>query len=236
MVMHLLIANSLMYLSLCHDYDPEISFVAHQHFKAGAQLLVKNLTDGSEPDHASIFAAFYFTYCYMTKRKDIDVPALCQLSRAVLRHIERYNLDVYCTGRSILQHATYSSSEALVLPKNNRSFLARMLMWIYYQDVIGCSMGHGGALASYMTAHRDRLKDIYRQSTTALESFWGDEYPVVEVVDDVENAVAIEFLHDVWTCLHHVSSYYADPEANISEEDEVQQQITALEQVSLPSL
>lgn len=235
MVMHLLIAASLLDIAACYEYDPQISYVAQQHFRAGAQLLTKSMTEGIEPDHASILAAFYFIHCYMTKHKEIDVPALCQLSKAVLKHIERYDLDLYCAGTLLPQQAASRSPGVPALSKNNRSFLARMVIWLFYKDVIGCSMGYGGAFASYMTAHGDRMKDIYQMSTTALESFWGNEYPVMEVIDDVENAAVIEFLHEVLTCFQFLNEYYANPEAKIYKKDEVEQRIAVLEQVRFQS-
>ena len=102
--MHLLIANSLVYLATCYAYDVHLSSIAQQHFKAGAQLLVKSLT-GGEPDHAIILSAFYFTYCYMTKCKEIDVQAVLQLGKAVANHVEHYKLDVLCSG-TLSQSAT----------------------------------------------------------------------------------------------------------------------------------
>jgi hypothetical protein len=232
MVMHIIIATSLMDLAMCYDYDPKICFKAQTHFKTGAQLLINAMNHGSEPNHVTVLACFYFIHIYMQRRKEMDASAIKQVSRAIVQHIKRYDLDLCCAGTLSPQQQQIRCPGAAGLSPREIELMARIMMLLYYEDVIGCSKGFGGALADHLTARKERMKDIQQISVSSLESFWGAQYPDVEVVDDVEHITILDFLHEIWITNQLVNQYFTSASTYPSEIPDIEAHIAALEQVS----
>ena len=220
MTMHLIIASSLTDLSLRSYENKALYNFAMPHFRAGFQLLIDLLSSASEPDHTTVLPAFFFVYVYMTMRQDTPAQDLSRLSQMVLNYVRHYNLDGRPAAESEVLHST---------PPNHTAFTARMLIWLFYEDVASCSLGQGGMLARYLLSDPDHLQEIYEQSTTSLEACWGHYYPDSEAVDDVENATVLRSLFDVMSLFQNINQLYEF--FTLEESERIRQDLDALEEV-----
>lgn len=73
---------------------------------------------------------------------------------------------------------------------------------------MAATQGYGGFLASYLQANKARTKNIYRVSSTILGSYWGSKYPATEIIDDLENMVVMELIHDLMDNHQYVTGYW----------------------------
>jgi hypothetical protein len=92
--------------------------------------------------------------------------------------------------------------------KSPIEYLARTIIFLYYEDVMAILQGFGGSFARYLRDTTARTKDIYQVSSTILESYWGPEYPETEVIDDVENMIIMELIHDLMDIYQYVTEYW----------------------------
>ncbi|KFY26352.1 hypothetical protein V493_04139 [Pseudogymnoascus sp. VKM F-4281 (FW-2241)] len=203
MVMHLLLAASLMNLGASQYYDANICSAAQKHSKAGVHMLIDSMNSTAEPDHIDILAACFFLYKYMVEQKIINLHAMTELSRAVCDYIKRHDLDKLCAKS--LASSISSIEVTACLRRDKQECLARLLVWIFYEDVAAGVRGSGGFLASHLLAEPEQTREIYQHSTTILESAWGGEYPEHEILDDVENVPILQFLYEVMTIYTEVN-------------------------------
>jgi hypothetical protein len=188
MLMHFILAVSLNDVS--HRQDHDSSQEAQKHFKVGAQGLIETIKKQSTEDHVFVMASFLFLYLYMPKRKSVPRQRIRQLSLTVLEYLKQHKLDSLCLD-SAQADTTGSSSD---LTYRDRHVLARLIIWIYDEDVKCGFQGSGGLLAKYLTAHRERTMAVYEVSRTVLKAHWGSIYPAEQLADDDDNAMELEFL------------------------------------------
>ncbi|OBT70780.1 hypothetical protein VF21_10265 [Pseudogymnoascus sp. 05NY08] len=197
MVMHLLIAASLMNLGASQHYDADICSAAREHSRAGVYLLIEAMNSSAEPDYLNVLTAFFFLYKYMAEQKNTNPDAMIQFSQAVCEYVKKYNLDALC-AKSVLSCVSSTEVTARVcLPRDKQECLARLIVWIFYEDVAAGVRGLGGLLASHLCAEPEQTNEIYQCSTTNLESAWGPDYPESEIVDDIENGPILKLLCEV---------------------------------------
>jgi hypothetical protein len=232
MVMHLLIAVSLIDLAVLQHDDEAKCFAAQQHFRAGAYLLIETMNSGAELDHVLVLTAFFFLYKFMENKKDIDATAMTQLSKTVRDHITKYNLDMV-SAKPLPSHlASTEIAVTVILPRDKREFLAKLIVLLFYQDVKAALQGCGGSLANHLHSDPEQTSEIYQHSTTSLESSWGTEYPESEIVDDLENGPILKFLCDVMALYTDVNVACQLPQGAVTEAEKVEEKITRLEDVS----
>ena len=232
MLMHLLLAASLMDLTVYQRYDKTTYFAAQQHFRAGASLLIGTINSHREPDHVSVLMAFFFLYEFRTKQKYVDVNATTQLSNNVCDYIKRYNLDTLAVRSTPFSSTRLGVVAPTVLPRDKRECLARLIVWLFYEDVGCVTQGYGGSLASHLRRTSKQTDEIYQQSTTMLESTWGSEYPEREIVDDLENGPILKFLYDVMKLYTDVNNACQHADGAAAEVDKIEESIIKLEEVS----
>lgn len=189
MIMHLLLAVSINDLQN-RSGDTSWSQQAHNHFQAGAHLLIGNMQCITESNHVSLMASFFFIYLYMTKRQCIAAQQLRQLSLVVANYVKKYSPDSFCTD-SIHSPET---TPLITTSKYDRSLIARLIMWTFDEDVKSSFQGAGGYFARYLTDHGVRTKNVYNVSRNALSVYFGAEYPVYQNMDDQQNSTVLEFL------------------------------------------
>lgn len=217
MVMHLIIASALTDLSLCSN-DSTLYAWGQRHYEAGANLLVGTVTAQSQ-NHVDILSSFFLLYVCMSLREE-SLEKVSQLSWMVLNHIQTFDLVGY-------------SSDALetIIPKDQRAFIARMIVWLVYEDIAAAFLGCDGAFARYLRSQPTKMAAIYEESATILESCWGQFYPDSEAIDDVENSTVLRFLFDVMCLLQDINQLQ-----DVSEGAAIEQKLNALEVSSRPLL
>lgn len=235
MVMHLLIAASLMNLGVSQHYDIDICSAAREHSRAGANLLIDAMNSGAEPDHISILTTFLFLYKYMAAQKTTDQRAMTQLSQAVCNYVKNYDLETLCAKSLPSSALSMEISKSFLLPHDKREHLARLIVWLFYEDVAASIGGSGGFLARNLCADPEQTSEIYHHSTTNLESTWSSDYPEREIIDDVENAAILRFLYEVMTLYTEVNEVSRSSTRTIADVDAVEVKIRKLEEVSSSS-
>jgi hypothetical protein len=233
MIMHLLIAASLMNLAACQDYDDNICSAAREHSRAGFHLLKDAMDSGTEADHMDILTAFFFFYKYTEKQKHTDPRSVTELSQALCNHVKLNGLVALCTDFQPSSPSSKVVATQSVITRCKREYLARMIIWLFYEDASVGVKGYGGILARYLCAEPERSSEIYQQSTTSLESAWGSDYPECEIIDDIENGPILKFLYDVMTLYTEVNDASRSSHPSTADVDAVESKIRRLEEVRL---
>jgi hypothetical protein len=228
MIMHLLIAASLMNMGANQHDGANIFPAAREHYKAGVRLLMEAMNSSAEPDHTSMLTAFFFLYKYMTEQKNTTPDAMTQFSQAVRDYFKKYNLATVCS-KPLLSCMT--STQTTVITRDKQECLARLIVWIFYEDVIASVGGYGGLLASHLSAEPEQTNEIYQCSTTILESFWGSDYPETEIIDDIENGPILKFFSEVMMLYTKVNEA-CQSSTLASDADRIEAKILKLEAVS----
>lgn len=225
MVMHLLVAASLKspVISPDDDRNPELS--AEEHFQIGSQLLADGLKDQENPPTSvCVLAAFYFTYLYRCNSEDADTLEIQKLSRSTADYVHRYHVLDLCSRKSVPP-----SGVGEVLSWSNRTLLARLMVWLFYADILVDFRNQGGYLARYLYENQATSEQIFSISRTVLLANWGSIYPVEHMVDDIETSMAFELLFEVHMLLQRVNGCCPDSNNGIEEDfGEVQGRFSGL--------
>lgn len=232
MSMHLLIAASLMNLATNKNYDDSMCQAAREHARAGSHLLIESLNSGTEPDHIIILSSFFFLYKYMEKQKEPSPRGMAELSQAACNHVKLYALDSLSANLPPSPVSTKDITVAQIIHRDKRECLARLIVWLFYEDVAASVKGHGGSLAHYLCAKPEQIDEIYQQATTSLESAWGSDYPESEIIDDIENGPILRFLYEVMTLYTEVNNIYRSSFPLAADIDAVEGKIRRLGEVS----
>lgn len=227
MIMHLILAVSIN--DICSRRENESSQEAQTHFEVGAREFIDTFEKDSATDHISLMVAFLLLYLYIPKRKSVPRERIQQLSKTVLEYVKRHNLDSRC-----LERTTETASIDGAFTDGERMLLARLIIWIYDEDVKCSFQGFGGYFAEHLTAHRERTMAVYEVSRTALEAHWGSKYPQEESTDDDENAMELEFLWALTSLWQDINQLPPRPEPTSPPILQVEQRFKLLARVYLP--
>jgi hypothetical protein len=138
-------------------------------------------------DHVETLATFYFHYVYLTHQETIDRAELQRLSRAVTDYLEASSI------AQILTEPDQGSSTATMLP-STRSFLCRLLLWVYREDVYAMGYRCAGEAARYISNRPTIIRRLCVISQAALQLNWGTQYPTEQRIDDVFSAPHLDML------------------------------------------
>jgi len=200
--MHLLLATSLQDLLTPNRPGQNGDVLARNHFHIGGELLRTAIAREKEPDHMSVMTAFWLLYMHGSNEIDVDARECLKLSEAVRDYVQKHQLDSLCSDFPITAQTNLS--------RRDKSLIARLLVWIFYADVGFCFRHRGGAFARYLCESAERSFKIYETSRIVLELNWGDEYPVDQVIDDVQNSDVLEMLYRVSAVCQGVNDYHID--------------------------
>ncbi|TQV90630.1 hypothetical protein IF1G_10782 [Cordyceps javanica] len=231
MVMHLLIAASLMDLATSQNNNTEFCVAAQTHAKSGLLLLKEAMKPDTSPDPVSVIIASFFLYRYMGVAHELDPLHMTEWSESVFNYIKRNCLDSLCTG------ATLTAAEPLASPKraavaithSKKAHMARLMVWTFYEDIFANIQGYGGSLARHLCEKSERAREVYQYSGAELESSWGEDYPEREILDDVENAPIITFLYDVMALYAEVNRVIDSLPSSAADKAVVEEKIEKLE-------
>lgn len=217
-VMHLIIASALADLSF-RTNDSNLRNLGQRHYQTGARMLIIAVNSGGQ-DHSQILASFFLLFVCMSVREDAS-EAVSRLSRMTLNYIEKFNL---------LGQSSDSAVEAPI-PRDERTFIARLIVWLVYEDTAALfASGCGGELAKYARCQAVSMDAMYEQSAAVFESCWGAFYPDSEAVDDVENSTVLRLIFDTM-CLFQDINQIQDEK---SEALAIERRLDALEEKSQP--
>jgi hypothetical protein len=230
MLMDFILAVSLN--DVCHRKEHDSSQEAQEHFEAGARALIETIKEQSAKDYVFVMASFLFLYLYMPKRKSVPRQRIRQLSLTVLEYLKQHHLDSRCLDST--PHLDTPGSPRDITSRD-RHVLARLIIWIYDEDVKCGFQGSGGLLAEYLTAHRERTMAVYEVSRTVLKAHWSSNYPAWESADDDDNAVELEFLWaltGLWQDINELSQGVDLHQVEMR--DRIEERFTLLEKVQIP--
>ncbi|KAL1892096.1 hypothetical protein Sste5346_007251 [Sporothrix stenoceras] len=92
-------------------------------------------------------------------------------------------------------------------PVKYRSFMSRLLSWLYWYDCAACFFGKGGALSvQFRMPPRNQL-GFYETARTTLLDFW-DDYTPEEIADDNQNWPALQLINETWVAVHRLNLVY----------------------------
>ena len=106
--------------------------------------------------------------------------------------------------------ATKSSKDTSVVitrpmpPAKYRSFLSRLLCWLYWHDCSTSFFGKGGSLAMQFRQPRRSQPRFYETARTTLLDFW-DDYTPEEIADDNQNWPALQLINETWVAVHRLN-------------------------------
>ncbi|CAK7264731.1 hypothetical protein SEPCBS119000_001144 [Sporothrix epigloea] len=89
-------------------------------------------------------------------------------------------------------------------PVKYRSFLTRLLCWLYWHDCSTSFFGKGGSLAMQFRQPRRSQPRFYETARTTLLDFW-DDYTPEEIADDNQNWPALQLINETWVAVHRLN-------------------------------
>ncbi|RBR16928.1 hypothetical protein FVER53590_05681 [Fusarium verticillioides] len=163
------------------------SALAFSHFTRASSAFREAIRQPAKPvDHVETLATLYFHYVYLTHQRSVDKEELHKLSQAVVRYLQRSSI-----GDVLTRSAT--ESVATMTP-SMRSFLCRLLLWVYREDVYAMGYRCAGEVARYMSGRPKLLRRLCVVSRPVLQLNWGTLYPTEQRLDDVFSAQHLDML------------------------------------------
>ncbi|WYZ42286.1 hypothetical protein EsH8_V_001181 [Colletotrichum jinshuiense] len=142
-------------------------------------------------DHVEMLATIYFHYVYLSQQRVLDRPALTRLSQTALRYIQAFfNVSCFATAtqRGLTAAAAAAAAAAMAPTPALRSFLCRLLFWIYKEDVYASAHRCAGDVARYFAGRPSLVGGLWDRSRPALALGWGAQYPARQSLQDVHTA------------------------------------------------
>ncbi|KAF5234778.1 hypothetical protein FANTH_11967 [Fusarium anthophilum] len=162
------------------------STLAFSHFTRASSAFRESMRQSAKPvDHVETLTTFYFHYVYLTHQRAVNKEELHKLSEAVVRYLQR---------SSIGDVLTISATEPATMTPSMRSFLCRLLLWVYREDVYAMGYRCAGEVARYMSDRPKLLRRLCVVSRPALQLNWGTLYPTEQRLDDVFSAQHLDML------------------------------------------
>ncbi|KAF7555667.1 hypothetical protein G7Z17_g1963 [Cylindrodendrum hubeiense] len=173
---------SLHDLDAQYDMQTNNRLLAHQHFTSGASMFKKTVSN--QGDDLEILSCFYYIYIYMSRQTLVDRFKLQKLSQKTLDYIGKFDLE---TLANIIDQTTQIAPNAAI-----RSFICRLILWLYKEDVYCAFSGCAGDVARYFQAKPKLLKAVWEVSRPILQLNWGPDYPESQCVNDLEMAHIVD--------------------------------------------
>ncbi|KAF5581846.1 amidohydrolase [Fusarium pseudoanthophilum] len=163
------------------------SALAFSHFTRASSAFQEAMRQSAKPvDHVETLATFYFHYVYLTHQRAVNKEELQKLSQAVVGYLQRSSIG------DVLARSTTESAAAMT--PSMRSFLCRLLLWVYREDVYAMGYRCAGQVARYMSDRPKLLRRLCVVSRPALQLNWGTLYPTEQRLDDVFSAQHLDML------------------------------------------
>jgi hypothetical protein len=235
MAVHFILGTSIYDLEAHNRSPPHKSTTAEHHFEQGSKFLIQSSTLGTYPgDSVAILTSFLFKYIYMSRQPNMNPIEIGCLSQTILNFIKTFLLK----WESLIPSLTGSPNQFQIprwttSSESEQALLARLIAWLYIQDVQSSLYGCGGDLARYF--HGNKIRSIWETARLALLLNWGENYPGVE--DDIEASQSIDMFVDVAQTRFEIIIFSQTPLAErCLEYDRLGQQLDSLERVGMASM
>lgn len=228
MIMHLILAGSLRQLAVDTNADQEPYDLAKRHYNKGSYMLKQSLGEGFKSDHLTIIISFWLLYLAILDRGNIlDKKDRQQLTSELHNYVTRHQLDRMCV-EALLEKAPCDDASGDGSAKKVSSLLAKVLLWLFYLDIIFSFNNTGGFLADALMVQEGRLSQLFDISQLALEVNWGPKYPTIEVMSSIESLGLDQLNHEIHI-LHHRLNRVFWP--GVEDVESIRRSIDALEAV-----
>ncbi|CAK7229433.1 hypothetical protein SBRCBS47491_007242 [Sporothrix bragantina] len=104
------------------------------------------------------------------------------------------------------------ATERPMPPAKYRSFLSRLLSWLYWYDCAASFFGKGGSLAMQFRRPPRSQISFYETARTTLLDFW-DDYTPEEIADDNQNWPALQLINETWVAVHRLNLVFQAEES-----------------------
>ncbi len=216
MVLHLILAVSLRGLSH-HTQDKSLWQSGRDHLQKGLQLLSRNITQET-PNHLTVMTSFWLLIIF-TMDNDVSVTG-----------VQRRDLcaKIYSYTRAHQLHGLGSPcSEGLA----SQSLIFKLLSMIVYANA-QLNFNAQGSLLSQFFFEGDRMHNVRQWSRNYLELNHGQEYPISELMYDIEIAECFDVYYEQHRMYHLLNQVFW---FGIGDYDSLGREIKALENVSAAS-
>lgn len=207
-IYHLLVAASLAecvsYAQTCHISLLEI---ADNHYEYGRTLLRQMLLAQSEPDPLVVMASFWFLYLHQRRWHSRRRIHYAKLSKWMCKYLNtRRRLHLELSLRHTNMGETQDIDEYSLLSPERRAILARLIIWLFWADTQASLVG-GGRMAQMIaeSVSFEGVLNLHETSRAALQLHWKDAYPEKELLDDLQNAAALELIHHTWALVQQIN-------------------------------
>ncbi|KAF4958813.1 hypothetical protein FGADI_2157 [Fusarium gaditjirri] len=170
------------------------------HFTRASSAFREVIRQSASPvDHVETLATFYFHYVFFTQQHNVKRDELHKLSEAVVRYLEASSIG------DIL--ARSSPEPPVTMTPSMRTFLSRLLLWVYREDVYAMGYRCAGEVARFMFERPRLLQRLCIISRPALQLNWGTLYPAEQHLDDVFSAQHIDMLARMIQVQYHITQF-----------------------------
>lgn len=204
------------------------------HFSVGLQSFQATMADAhTYSDQIAIMTTLYYMYIYLTNQEPRDAKKIARLSQVTLNYVIKYSLDFNLESGSPPASLQGGLANRPTDPAT-KALLARLLFWLYKEDVWSGFLGCGGRLASYFRMSQNKIKDIWKTSKSVLELNWGSSYPNDETVIDMEFSDVVDMNVYCVELQHQITEYYRAVvvDTGLREFRRLEESLNALETVS----
>lgn len=189
MSMHLALAVSFQHIS-----TEQFSTLSMFHFQEGFELLRIAVIEGNSEDKISILSSFYFAFVFTLLEDEISLQRLEDLSLWSINYIRRFKLDSIASGLGYSNGELREEDSQIPGGKDpgNLTIIARLVVWLYKEDVRSVLMGGPGYIGRRFRKIPEELMNIWRFSRPALQLHWGILYPVSQSLNDLEMSQVVD--------------------------------------------
>ncbi|CAK7220065.1 hypothetical protein SCUCBS95973_004030 [Sporothrix curviconia] len=120
-------------------------------------------------------------------------------------------MDIATTATSTANDASITTNRPMP-PAKYRSFLSRLLSWLYWYDCAASFFGKGGSLAMQFHQPPRSQLNFYETARTTLLDFW-DDYTPEEIADDNQNWPALQLINETWVAVHRLNLVFQAEES-----------------------
>lgn len=235
MAVHFILGASIYDLEAHSSTPMHKSTMAECHFEQGSSFLIQYSALGTYPrDSVATLTSFLFKYIYMSRQPNMDPMEIGRLSHTVLDFIR-----IFLLQWEPLIPSSPSSPNQFLIPrwttgsKSEQALLARVIAWLYMQDIQSSLYGCGGDLARYFRG--SKIRSIWETARLALLLNWGENYPGLG--EDIEASQSIDMFVDVAQTRFEIITFSQTPSEVWSlEYDRLGEQLDSLERVGRTSI
>lgn len=228
--MHLLLAFCLGELGQRRQ-DKDLRDTVRRHFKSGAELLVSSM-DSTTTNHCGNMMSFLllqFTYRAIWDHKSF--LATKKLSASIATYIKRHRLLEMLSDVGDAHIPTLDT-----LPPSpqlaDKSMVARFLLFSAYEDLDAGLCNAGRDISRLVLSDNPASEALFRLSQTSQGYYFGKDYPIDELLDDIERSGPLELHFHINVALSRINTILKESSPDLEELRRVESDLRQMTQVS----